>query len=376
MKLTARLAGLLIMLGFLVATAVPGQASPAAVPARFRAASISWLQARRGWLLGTAPCGRKSCTDVLATGNGGTSWALAGSLATPIATQSTPSDVGVSSVTFATPSVGWAYGPALYRTANGGRTWQARPLPGHGHQVVALAASSNATYLVVSPCKEFALSCVGLHFSFWRASLTGTSWTQVKLTLPSLNSASLGTFGPAVYLVDTGAPGTLYYSATGRSFAARLSPCRKNQLDLLQAVPTSATSVALLCDGQPQIGQAIKTVYRSANTGRTDTSAGTTSPPGENALLAASPSGNLAVGAWSTGSVIYVNDGHQTKWSATLVLTGNAPAGFSGLTFVSNQVAWTVWQPATQGSMEAGRVYVSRNGGRRWTAVTLRPSER
>jgi hypothetical protein len=134
-------------------------ARAAATPRQFRAAAMSWLSGHRGWLLGSAPCGNKHCTDVLATSNGGTNWSLAGVVSTPIATQATPPDVGVGEVAFATPSVGWAYGPALFRTVSGGKSWQAMTIPGKGHQVLALASSSAATYAVVSPCKEFAPTC-------------------------------------------------------------------------------------------------------------------------------------------------------------------------------------------------------------------------
>ena len=78
-----------------VAEAVPAAGPSAAVPKQFRASSINWLSSQRGWLLGSAPCGRKSCTDVLASSNGGTRWSLAGLIKTPIGTQSTPPDVGV-----------------------------------------------------------------------------------------------------------------------------------------------------------------------------------------------------------------------------------------------------------------------------------------
>jgi hypothetical protein len=134
-------------------------------------------------------------------------------------------------------------------------------------------------------------------------------------------------------------------------------------------VPTSATGLALLCVGQIQIGMAVKTVYRSVNTGTTDTSAGTTSPPGINAELAASPAGNLRVGAWSAGSVIYLNDSHTTQRSTALIL--GAGPGFNNLRFVSSTVAWVVWEPVTLNSADQGKVYLTRDGGRHWSQATI-----
>ena len=49
-------------------------AARAPVPRLFRANSITWISPRRGWVLGAAPCGAKTCTDVIATTDGGRHW--------------------------------------------------------------------------------------------------------------------------------------------------------------------------------------------------------------------------------------------------------------------------------------------------------------
>ncbi|HEX3490029.1 MAG TPA: hypothetical protein VHU92_11815 [Streptosporangiaceae bacterium] len=346
--------------------------APAKPPAKFKAASLNWLSASHGWLLGTAPCGKSSCTDVLATGNGGTSWSLAGSIKAPLATNATPPDAGVNEVKPVTASVGWAYGPALFRTANGGKTWTAEPVPGHGHQVLALARSSSAVYAVVSPCQEFSQNCKSKQLTFWRtASLTGTSWTRVSVTLPINDSASLSASGKTVYVVDPGLPGKLFASTDGQHFASRPSPCPAAQeVGLIQAVPTSATHVDLLCDGNPGFSKAVKTVYRSVNTGRTDTKAGTAGQLGIEAELAASPSGNLLVGAWSNGTYMYLNDSHKTSWSMVLGL-GDGGAGWNDLAFTSSKVAWAVYGPVSDFSANLGQLYVTRDGGQHWKLVRV-----
>ncbi len=353
------------------ATATPTKAA-AAVPAKFKAASLSWLSGTRGWLLGAAPCGKASCTDVLSTGNGGGTWSLTGSIKAPIGTNATPADVGVDEIQPVTTSVAWAYGPALFRTANGGKSWASQPIPGHGHQILALAHSASASYAVVSPCKEFAQHCTSKQLTFWRtASPTGTTWTKIPLALPINDSAAVSAFGKSVYVIDPGFPGKFYASTDGVHFSARRSPCQVSQeLELVQAAPTSATHVDLLCDGNPGFSKAVKTVYRSVNTAKTDTKAGTTGAFGIAAELAVSTSGNLLVAAWSDGSFMYLNDSHKTTWSMVLGL-GDGGAGWNDLAFTTSKVAWAVYGPVSEFSGNLGQLYVTRDGGQHWKLVRI-----
>jgi hypothetical protein len=84
--------------------------------------------------------------------------------------------------------------------------------------------------------------------------------------------------------------------------------------------------------------------------------------PGIDRDLAASPSGNLLVGAWAAGSVIYLNDSHKTKWTAALVLA--VGPDFNDMRFASPKVAWVVWEPASLGYTGQGKVYVTWDGGK------------
>lgn len=358
------------------ATSIPAKAAAAtpakaAIPAKFKAASLSWLSGTHGWLLGSAPCGKASCTDVLSTGNGGGSWSLAGSIKAPIGTNATPADVGVDEIRPLTASVGWAYGPALFRTANGGKTWTAQPIPGHGHQILALAHSASGSYAVVSPCQEFAQHCTSKQLTFWRtASLTGTTWTRIKASLAIDSAASISTSGRTVYVVGPGQPGQLLVSTDGKHFAAGHSPCNAAQdFGLDQVSASSATHVALLCIGNAGRSEATKTVYRSVNNGKTVTSAGTTPVFGIPAEVAASTSGDLLVGSWSEGTFMYANDGGKTKWTMPIGL--NTGDGWNDLAFVSGRVAWAVYGPVSTLASDPGQLFVTRDGGQHWKRITV-----
>ena len=340
-----------------------------AVPAGFRATSLSWPSASRGRVLGTAPCGRGTCSDVIGTSDGGTTWRLLGTVGAAISVQ----HPGISEIRFSTSEVGWTFGPRLFRTGDAGRSWAALTIPGRGRQVLDLAASRAGAYAVISPCRRGANPC-RKPLSLWRTgarSRAPVRWTRIPLDLPASMFADVAVSGRTVYVTAGGAAnvgGRLYASADGRHFSARPSPCdAARDLTLIQVVPTSATDVAFLCDGDAGFSQAVKTVYRSADTGRTDTFAGRTGLLGIAAELAASPSGNLAVASCSDGSFLYINDGHGEVW--TMVIgRGDGGAGWNDLTYVNRSQAWVVYGPAA-GATGVGRVYVTRDAGRHWTAA-------
>jgi photosystem II stability/assembly factor-like uncharacterized protein len=345
----------------------PGRADAvSAVPAGFRATSLSWPSASRGRVLGTAPCGRGRCSDVIGTSDGGRTWRLLGTVRAPISAQRP----GVSEIRFSTSEVGWAFEPRLFRTGDAGRSWAAVTIPGRGQQVLDLAAGPAGAYAVVSACRLGASPCQK-PLSLWRTGTRSRAWIRIPLDLPASTFADVAVSGTTVYVTTEGGAkvkGRLYASTDGRHFSARPSPCdAARDLMLIQVVPTSATDVAFLCDGNAGFSQAVKTVYRSADSGRTDTFAGRTGLLGIGAELAASPSGNLAVAASSDGSFLYINDGHQRAWRM-VIGRGDGGAGWNDLTYVTRSRAWVVYAPAA-GATGVGRVYVTRDAGRHWTAA-------
>jgi photosystem II stability/assembly factor-like uncharacterized protein len=353
----------------LLAVVPVASASPAGVKG-FKANSLSWPSAQRGFVLGTVPCGQKLCSEVLATTDGGTTWAPRGRVPAPIAT---PGRRGITEIRFVNDGTGWAFGPDLYATLDGGRTWKPVAMPGGEVQVVALAADPGRTFAVFSSCHGFPCH---RPLSLWQTHAPGSGrWSQVPLALPVAFEAGVAVFGRTVYVVDTqrtftGQP-DLFYASTdgGRHFASRPVPCdQQPDIALIQVVPSSPTDVALLCDGNPGFSKAVKFVYRSRDTGRTDTYAGIMGLYGIQAEMAVSPSGNLAVVSASDGSFIYINDHAGTNWTMTLAL-GDGGAGWNDPVYVSDKVAWAVYGPAD--FTNVGLLAVTRDGGRHWYPMTL-----
>lgn len=349
-----------------------------AVPASFKATSLTWTSPQIGWVLGTATCGTKTCTDVIGTTNAGKTWKLVGTIHAPIAQIGDPG-AGVTQIQFATAKFGWSYQPDLYRTSNGGRSWTRQTIPGSGKQILGLAATATTTYAVVSQCPFASGLCGGKPLSLWRTSTSaGRPWTKIALNLPANNTADVAAHGKTVYVIDSqrnvNGRRDKFYASTdgGNHFGTRPVPCDKQpDIALVQAVPTSATRVALLCVGNlgsPQPGQSTKYAYRSANTGRTDSYAGTMPAPGVVAVqLAASPSGHLAAQCSSGGSFIYINNGGRT-WH-TGAFFGDGGRGWNDITYLTDSVGWVVYSPAAffHGS---GKLYSTHDAGLHWHVIT------
>lgn len=332
---------------------------------------MSWGSATTGWVMGAGHCGKVRCAEVAGTTNGGKTWTFDGKVGARVATSGEP---GVNEIRFAPDGQGWAFGTVLRHTTDGGRVWHAQAIPGKGRQVLSMALGSTDAYAVTSPCAVGTGTCNST-LSLWRAKLRGGAWQRVKVQLPGGIGASLSAWGKSVYLVapDSGSStGTSFYASTnGTTFTPRPTPCSaKRDLYLIQTVPTSATKVDLLCDGNPGLSKAVKTVYRSGNTAKTDTSAGTMGLLGISADLAASPSGNLAVAAASDGSFIYINDGKAKGWHMAVGL-GDGGEGWNDLAYVSNTTAWVVHAPSNVGTFNTGGLMVTHNAGHTWSAVTL-----
>ena len=359
------------------ATITPGPALAwsggpgASVPAGFEANSVTWLSAQRGWVLGAAACGKNACAEVIGTTDAAMTWRLIGTVGAPIAEFG--GRPGITEIRFATPAVGWAFGTYLFRTSTGGKFWARVPIPGGGKQVLALAAGPTQTYAVVTGCAWGAGICPR-PLSFWRIPTGGRGgWTRIPLRLPPNDGADVAVFGATVYVLDEqlqfGRPDLFYASTDGRHFTARPAPCNHaKDLALIQAVPMSADRVALLCDGNPGFSKAVKTVYVSADTGKTDTYAGQMGLFGIQAQLAASPSGNLAVASTSNGSFIYINDTHKQAWTMVEGI-GDGGAGWNDITYVTNSQAWVVYRPAD--SSGTGQLWATHDAGLHWSIAKL-----
>lgn len=335
--------------------------------------SMSWIGSQDAWIIGSGGCTGHPCSGVKTTTNGGKTWTTVGSVPAKMLVQAHPHRSQVSEIRMGTSDVGWAFTPLLYATNDGGKTWASQTIPGGGQSVLSLTADADGAWMVVSPCKYESGPCKK-PLSLWTSDVSGSgSWTKVDLTLPTAFNASVDAYGSSVYLVvpqlEEGGTDLLYASTDGTTFTARTSPCDDTQdIGLIQAVATTKTNVYLLCDGDPGMSQALKSVFGSTDNAKTLTNLGQMGTLGIQASLAASKSGNLAVASSSDGSFIYINDTKGgTTWSMPVGLSDGG-IGWGDIAYTTNTTAWVVYAPAG-GFQPRNVLYKTTDAGHVWNPI-------
>lgn len=90
---------------------------------------MSWTSTTDGWALASQPCLTGTCPRLAHTTDGGAHWSQLPD--PPAQLQDGTVDCSVrtcvSNIWFASPTIGYLYGPGLLATTDGGRTWQSQP---------------------------------------------------------------------------------------------------------------------------------------------------------------------------------------------------------------------------------------------------------
>jgi hypothetical protein len=210
------------------AAPTPYPTAGSAVPADFTPISVTAVNDNTYWVLGTQQCGSVACTAIVNTTDAGAHFT---EIAAPHASTITIDNATrpVSNLRFADSDNGWAYGDALWTTADGGATWADTSLPAGGVTDLEAArnpgASAGTAWAVVQP------STGG--YELWQApyaSGTGTgTWQQVDLGTdpPGDTAPSLVVKGATAYLLGTDAKNVerVYVASAGVATTTYAAPC-------------------------------------------------------------------------------------------------------------------------------------------------------
>src|SRR5262249_7149126 len=185
-----------------------------AVPANFAPSSVTFVSTGVGWVIGQAGTpghctGPKPniCTSLAVTSNGGGTWQ---GMPAPVAG---PPDGarGVSEVRSLDGANGWAFGPQLYATHNGGQTWT--KIDTHGMRVTDLETVNGHALAVWARCtgtrQDFAASCTSFSLYYTPAGLD--QWSPVPGVTGLTSSVIFGgkQAASSAQLVLTGSRGYL-----------------------------------------------------------------------------------------------------------------------------------------------------------------------
>ncbi|HKN06954.1 MAG TPA: hypothetical protein VJ021_05060, partial [Thermoplasmata archaeon] len=179
---------------------------PAAVPANFRPTSVTFVGAATGWVIGQAStpghCATQYCTSMARTDNAGRTWA---GVPAPL-TGAPDGPTGVSQIRFLNLADGWAFGPELWVTHNGGQTWT--QVGTHGLRVTDLETVDGRAFALFATCtgagQAFAAQCTS--FTLYSSLASGNDWTPVGAATTGLTD---GAASEAASLVLTGGRGYL-----------------------------------------------------------------------------------------------------------------------------------------------------------------------
>ena len=359
-----------------------GQAHP--VPSNFQPTSVTFVSSQRAWVIGQAgtpgSCANKDpyiCTSIARTDDDGKSWQ-----GVPAPDTGAPSGkTGVGGIRFLNGSYGWAFGPELWATSDGGNTWS--QVDTGGARVTDLETSGGRAYALWATCSGgssagFAADCTS--YTLMTATAGSGDWKAVGGPTNGLTdgggatSAVLALTGTDGYLL---APdGTLYSGPIGGAWTrAGTAPCQPGQPPQANGLPAGAllalvdsTQLAIACN--PISSTSPPLLSTSDDSGATwkQLAAGSWSGiPDLNGLgtmtsLAATPNDMTITLATTTG--IYVLSGGV--WKPSNATGSGAPAGgftYVGMTTDDQGVA----VPADTSRHE---IWITTDGGANWAPAT------
>lgn len=350
--------------------------SNAMVPANFAVSSVTFVSADSAWVIGQAGtpghCSTRYCTSIAHTSDAGQHWS---GVPAPV-TGPPDGSAGISRIRFLNSEIGWAFGPELWETHDGGQTWS--QVSTGGHRVIDLETVADRAYAVFANCggtdPAFDAGCTS--FTLKRTVAGSGTWAEVGPATTGLGDNGSISYATLALTDTTGfllAPdGTLYSGQVTSSTPWRQvnskAPCGPGQptgvapRSPLLAIG-SAENLVQLC---PSSGRA----YVSADAGSSWKRIAAALPgdtPSTSPLqsVAESPSGIIVVGA-RTG--IYVWDPGSGSWQQRATVADGGPGdGFSwvGMTSPTQGVAL-----ATDPS--GHQIWLTTDGGQTWSPRPVR----
>lgn len=371
------------------ATPTPTPIPPPAVPANFAASSVTFVSTSTGWVIGQAgtpgQCGPPDpdlCTSVAATEDGGSAWH---GVPAPV-TGAPDGGTGVSQIRSLDGMSGWAFGPQLYATHDGGQHWTR--IPTHGMRVTGLETVNGIAFAVWARCAgtgaDFAAGCTS--FALYSSPAGQDHWSPVpgvtglQASGGAPGSAQLVLTGTRGYLMTPGgqlASGPVTRPARWRTVTTPAGvpvplPCAPGAAETgghpLQAMLASTgPGLALLCPDQASGNRQAKTLYYSADGGRSWSPAGPAPARGVAMSLSGTPGGPVLV---ATSSGIDVSASAPGASGALTWRTARGATAAGGYSYVGMTTSEQGVAVPADDSLDA--VWFTYDGGAHWAESPVR----
>jgi len=351
--------------GRAVLSPVAQSGSPARGGRALTVLSFSFVSASTGWLLAT-PCADqvRTCRTVLMrkTVDGGRTWFAVPAPDAPPADmyQGSPPANAVGAIVFSSAREGWAFGPGLWQTRDGGATWRKTSLPGGPVQDLGMAG--DRVLAVTGRCGDGGWSC---SFRVYSAAAGSDDWRAVPGAAGTgVRPARLAVSGGLGYVfamtADLGRPLLLTGPADGSArWRSRPEPCRAAWSGALAAAPGGG--LFLGCGLEPGAGEQVKAAYLSGDGGRSWREVA--SPPSGGYLgdASMSPGGTIFL---SGGRMdLYVSRDRGRSWHQSPSLQNAAGLAGAGFPLAGSTITDTAGF-AFQAGVDQQQVWLTSDGGR------------
>jgi len=332
-----------------------GSSPPAASPSPpaesfpgFQPRAVSAVSESEFWVLG-CPAGSQQA-QVLHTTDAGKHFASTGAISSDArACGDTPAQT-VGAIRFADPANGWVFGPGLWSTHDGGRTWAAVALAGKSDSV-SLEPAAGEAYALVRQSPGAKPSAVQL----FRTPAKSDAWAPATLPAAVEQPAALGVHGKTVWVMTGGQAPALFVSHDqGGSWTRDGNPCSADLGGSL--APASDTTLWAFC-ATGMMGQPIV----STDGGRTFAAQPSVPRFVNSAVLGAVSAAKVFV-ASAASPLMRSADGGATYEPA---IQQPANGAFTWVGFTDANVGYAVESGVNQ------RLWRTSDGGQTWSPVSF-----
>ena len=333
--------------------------------------SAGFISASTGWLLARPPCAARGCAELRLrqTTDGGRHWLTVPAPPAPFWNFTIAPGNAVSQIMFASARDGWAFGPGLWATHDGARTWHRVRV--HGTAVMSMAAGGGRVIAAFGRCPENS-PC---RFTVYAARMGGDRWRPVPGSAVTGLSAESG-LSPAPVLISgrTGfviadqpparPPVLLAGPADGSGRWHRISVPHRICFSAPLAVAPGGR-IVLGCGAEPGAGQQRKHAYLSLDQGRTWRRLA--DPPSSGYLTQASATARGTIFLSGGRSDVYISRNGGRTWQTSRSLRSADIGDGLAATAVTSREAFVL-----QASLYAKQIWFSYDDGRTWSPVTVR----